>query len=44
VHLTEKGDQLVADLTTAHLTELYNLAGSLNNLLQAVWPDQGTGK
>ena len=35
VHLTEKGDRLVRDLTTAHLTELYNLAGALDNLLPA---------
>jgi DNA-binding MarR family transcriptional regulator len=34
VHLTEKGDRLVRDLTTAHLAELYNLAESLNGLLQ----------
>ena len=33
VHLTEKGDRLVEDLTTAHLAELYNLAEALNNLL-----------
>jgi DNA-binding MarR family transcriptional regulator len=35
VHLTEKGDRLVRDLTTAHLAELYNLAGALDNLLPA---------
>jgi DNA-binding MarR family transcriptional regulator len=35
VHLTEKGDRLVEDLTTAHLAELYNLAESLNSLLKA---------
>jgi DNA-binding MarR family transcriptional regulator len=35
VHLTEKGDRLVEDLTTAHLAELYNLAESLNSLLEA---------
>jgi DNA-binding MarR family transcriptional regulator len=34
VFLTENGDRLVGDLTTAHLAELYNLAGSLNKLLQ----------
>jgi DNA-binding MarR family transcriptional regulator len=35
VHLTEKGDRLVRDLTTAHLAELCNLAGALDKLLQA---------
>lgn len=35
VRLTEKGDRLVENLTAAHLAELYNLAESLNNLLQA---------
>jgi DNA-binding MarR family transcriptional regulator len=34
VHLTKKGDKLVADLTAAHLAELYNLAESLNHLLE----------
>jgi DNA-binding MarR family transcriptional regulator len=34
VHLTEKGEQLVENLTSAHLAELHNLAVSLNNLLQ----------
>jgi len=34
VYLTDKGDQLVESLTTAHLTELYNLAEALNDLLQ----------
>ena len=34
VHLTEKGDLLVQNLTAAHLAELYNLAETLNNLLQ----------
>lgn len=34
VYLTDKGDQLVENLTTAHLTELYNLAEALNDLLQ----------
>ena len=32
VHLTDKGDHLVADLTTAHLAELRKLAESLNKL------------
>jgi DNA-binding MarR family transcriptional regulator len=35
VHLTDKGDQLVRDLTKAHLAELYNLAEALNALLPA---------
>src|SRR5437660_12646115 len=30
VYLTEKGDRLVENLTTAHLAELYKLAGALN--------------
>ena len=34
VHLTEKGDHLVRNLTTAHLAELYNLAEALNHLLE----------
>jgi DNA-binding MarR family transcriptional regulator len=34
VYLTEKGEELVENLTSAHLAELYNLAVSLNNLLQ----------
>lgn len=34
VYLTDKGDQLVENLTTAHLAELYNLAEALNGLLQ----------
>lgn len=34
VYLTGKGDRLVAGLTTAHLAELGNLAGALNDLLQ----------
>lgn len=33
VRLTEKGDWLVADLTKAHLEELYKLAAALNSLL-----------
>jgi DNA-binding MarR family transcriptional regulator len=37
VHLTEKGDRLVKDLTSAHLAELYNLAEALNNLLPVTW-------
>ena len=40
VHLTEKGDKLVADLTTAHLAELFNLAEALNHLLQVTRPDK----
>ncbi len=39
VHLTEKGDQLVEALTTAHLAELYNLSKSLNHLLQSIQPE-----
>ena len=34
VYLRDKGDQLVENLTTAHLAELYNLAEALNGLLQ----------
>ena len=34
VYLTDKGDRLVEDLTTAHLTELYNLTETLNRMLQ----------
>ena len=34
VYLTDKGQQLVEDLTTAHLAELYSLAEALNDLLQ----------
>jgi len=33
VELTDKGDKLVTDLTTAHLARLYELAGALNDLL-----------
>jgi DNA-binding MarR family transcriptional regulator len=33
VELTEKGDTLVTELTTAHLARLYELAAALNNLL-----------
>lgn len=33
VELTEKGDALVADLTTAHLAKLHELAAALNHLV-----------
>jgi len=33
VELTEKGDQLVSELTAAHLAGLYELAAALNELL-----------
>jgi DNA-binding MarR family transcriptional regulator len=33
VELTEKGDQLVSELTAAHLAGLYELAAALNGLL-----------
>ena len=33
VKLTEKGDKLVTDLTTAHLSKLYELAAALNDLV-----------
>jgi DNA-binding MarR family transcriptional regulator len=33
VGLTEKGDKLVVDLTTAHLARLYELANALNDLV-----------
>lgn len=39
VYLTEKGDRLIENLTTAHLAEVYNLAESLNNLLQDTQPE-----
>lgn len=39
VCLTEKGDRLIENLTTAHLAEVYNLAESLNNLLQDTRPE-----
>jgi len=39
VSLTDKGDRLVAELTSAHLAELYKLAGALGNLLPAL-PDK----
>jgi len=35
VKLTDKGDRLVAELTSAHLAELHKLAGALGNLLPA---------
>ena len=35
VSLTGKGDRLVRGLTSAHLAELYKLAGALGNLLPA---------
>jgi DNA-binding MarR family transcriptional regulator len=34
VHLTEKGDRLVKNLTSAHLAELHNLAAALNSMPQ----------
>jgi DNA-binding MarR family transcriptional regulator len=40
VELTEKGDKLVAELTSAHLAKLYELAAALNDLL----PPQDSGK
>jgi DNA-binding MarR family transcriptional regulator len=42
VHLTEKGDRLVENLTSAHLAELYNLAESLNSLLQVTRPEHNS--
>ena len=33
VGLTEKGDKLVTELTTAHLARLYELAAALNDLI-----------
>jgi DNA-binding MarR family transcriptional regulator len=33
VELTEKGDKLVTELTTAHLARLYELAAALNDLI-----------
>jgi DNA-binding MarR family transcriptional regulator len=39
VYLTDKGDRLVEDLTTAHLAELYSLSETLNDLLQASRPE-----
>lgn len=45
VYLTERGEQLIENLTTAHLAEVYNLAESLNNLLQATRPEhKGLGR
>lgn len=35
VELTERGDKLVADLTTAHLAKLRELAAALNQLVVA---------
>lgn len=35
VELTEKGDKLVTDLTTAHLAKLHELAAALNQLVVA---------
>lgn len=34
VHLTDKGDHLVGELTRAHLAELCNLAEALNGMLK----------
>lgn len=45
VYLTEKGERLVENLTTAHLAQLYKLAEALNHLLEASrsernpWPE-----
>lgn len=36
VELTDKGDKLVTELTTAHLAKLYELAAALNDLVAAV--------
>ena len=38
LHLTGKGEQLVENLTTAHLAELYNLAEALDHLLRTTQP------
>ena len=35
VELTEKGDRLVTDLTTAHLAKLHELAAALNDRVNA---------
>lgn len=35
VELTERGDKLVTELTTAHLARLYELAAALNDLVPA---------
>jgi DNA-binding MarR family transcriptional regulator len=40
VILTDKGEALVENLTTAHLAELYKLAESLNHLLKASRPER----
>lgn len=37
VDLTDKGDQLVTELTEAHLVELYKLAEALSQLLPEWW-------
>jgi DNA-binding MarR family transcriptional regulator len=34
LYLTDKGDKLVENLTSAHLAKLYNLAEALNELLR----------
>lgn len=39
VELTDKGDRLVTELTTAHLVRLYELAAALNELI----PPPGSG-
>lgn len=43
VYLTEKGDRLVENLTIAHLTELYKLAGALNSLLHTAGQEDQPG-
>jgi len=40
LYLTSKGDRLVKNLISAHLTELYKLSEALNNLLQSARPEQ----
>jgi DNA-binding MarR family transcriptional regulator len=35
VELTDKGDELVSDLTAAHLAKLYELTAALNDLAPA---------
>ena len=40
VYLTDKGNRLVRNLTSAHLAELYKLAEALNSLLQVVRREQ----
>lgn len=45
VHLTDKGDRLVENLTAAHLAELHNLAETLNKLLLVTRPEhKGSGR